>query len=772
MKQYFAGKAGVRYCALAVLIVLAIIMPVSGAYSVVNTSIGKGATVFIGEQGLDLTPAISAITISWGQEPLSIGWWASAANIGTTAPTVTIPLTNPSNFLVSPATFGGYYGNWYAINAYGTVNATAPFMIVKDPQLSLDIWDFSQNPAQGGTSVSGKSVVQGDFLGFKIGTNMDAAINQPSRTSAGFPNTRWADIKVKTPEGNTLTSLLSASGTAIPLNGQSVNTPSWIWGGYAAGGSAGNWSTAALDSYGLAAYPPGTYSVLVESRMNGMYDNYLNAGAAYTGKTVSETRTVTIVPNSVEITANKDSVYRTKPFSVTITGRASTQYHLWVKGTSTMTGGVDDQPPMFAKFQAGVSQDVFTGTLGAIGCEPNLISYVSGTGGNAGGYCFLNSGSSSIMGTVWADVAHGNTPETRVILGNGTALYANVTTSNAGTRTIEFVTTSWTKPQKYTIHVEQNFSFGSNLIYKTDEVDVLVEKDAITIATSGNQIYPIGDEIQISGTSTGRQVVYLFVTGPGLPAEGAQMQSANPKSTPIVNGVPTSFAQASVLGDNTWNLKWKTGGKTLDPGIYTIFAASDPVDAQHLVNTSGYASVSILLTNQSLAQFIPLYSGWNFVSTPKKLANGNNTAAIFTTVDTAGHSIYLYNASEQSWHVMAITDKVQPLDGIWIYSNNTAYANLVFDSSPMQTPPTKSLSAGWNAIGFSSTTATSASTALNSVQTKWSTVIGFDARQQRYDSSIIRGSTDPSHGDQQNMYPERGYWLYMTEAGTLGAISA
>jgi hypothetical protein len=73
-------------------------------------------------------------------------------------------------------------------------------MIVRDPQLSVDIWDLSQSTASGGMSVSGKSVVQGDFLGFKIGTNMDTAVASTQRTGQG---TGWADIKVKTEQGNT-----------------------------------------------------------------------------------------------------------------------------------------------------------------------------------------------------------------------------------------------------------------------------------------------------------------------------------------------------------------------------------------------------------------------------------------------------------------------------------------------------------------------------------------------------------------------------------------
>ena len=61
---------------------------------------------------------------------------------------------------------------------------------------------------------------------------------------------------------------------------------------------------------------------------------------------VFQTVTISLVSNTVKIEANKDSVVRSKPFSVTITGKPATVYHVWVKGTSNLAGGLDGQPPM------------------------------------------------------------------------------------------------------------------------------------------------------------------------------------------------------------------------------------------------------------------------------------------------------------------------------------------------------------------------------------------------------------------------------------------
>ena len=86
-----------------------------------------------------------------------------------------------------------------------------------------------------------------------------------------------------------------------------------------------------------------------------MNTNYLSGSAAYTGRTVSETKTITLVSDTVSITANKDSVVRTKPFSVTVTGKPSTYYNVWIKSTDNMNiDAYDGAPPIVTKFQDNV----------------------------------------------------------------------------------------------------------------------------------------------------------------------------------------------------------------------------------------------------------------------------------------------------------------------------------------------------------------------------------------------------------------------------------
>ena len=186
------------------LFVLIAITPVS-AVTTTNyngNAIDAGATVFIGEQNLNLTHAMNEVIYgvpgpqangTYDSVPIAtkIGWWASAAAIGTTAPTKSIdigPATTAgryTNFQVAPADFVGYTGNWYLLQSdgmtpYPGAGVYNAVMNVQDPVLSVGVWDFFQ-----GENVNGMSVPQGEPLGVLINTNMYVA------TFSSRNNTVW-----------------------------------------------------------------------------------------------------------------------------------------------------------------------------------------------------------------------------------------------------------------------------------------------------------------------------------------------------------------------------------------------------------------------------------------------------------------------------------------------------------------------------------------------------------------------------------------------------
>jgi len=59
MKVHADGEIYYRFCVIVALFLGVAAIPAAGAFYTVNTSIHHGATVYIGEQGLDLTPALA-----------------------------------------------------------------------------------------------------------------------------------------------------------------------------------------------------------------------------------------------------------------------------------------------------------------------------------------------------------------------------------------------------------------------------------------------------------------------------------------------------------------------------------------------------------------------------------------------------------------------------------------------------------------------------------------------------------------------------------------
>ena len=223
------------------------------------------------------------------------------------------------------------------------------------------------------------------------------------------------------------------------------------------------------------------------------------------------------------------------------------------------------------------------------------------------------------------------------------------------------------------------------------------------------------------------------------------------------------------FGDSATSTEQNPTHTYTNPGTYTVnLTVTNAVgssSATQTITVTGYGD-----TEPGETGTLTLYSGWNFISTPKRLFAGANTFAIFSGVDTAGHTILYYDGTN-GWKTMTFTDIFQPLDGVWIYANETCTIPLTFAAGEPVTPPEKDLVKGWNAIGFTGTSPRSAAETLLSVEDYWTTLIGFDAQKQDYQISILRGASG-RHGEARPMYPMQGYWLYMTDAETLGAVGA
>ena len=153
--------------ALAIFVLLAI-LPVSAA-TANATNISQGATVFVGESGLNIDAALSINNPAVGEAPM-IAWFPSTAQLTATTPEKTITMTGGNNrsFYVNPADFATRTGNWYCwTNSPGLQVGTAGLAFtVADPQMDIKVWDLDQDK-----DVTGKSVPAGQKLTFRIETN-------------------------------------------------------------------------------------------------------------------------------------------------------------------------------------------------------------------------------------------------------------------------------------------------------------------------------------------------------------------------------------------------------------------------------------------------------------------------------------------------------------------------------------------------------------------------------------------------------------------------
>ncbi len=287
----------------------------------------------------------------------------------------------------------------------------------------------------------------------------------------------------------------------------------------------------------------------------------------------------------------------------------------------------------------------------------------------------------------------------------------------------------------------------------------LVEEPYIQIDPIGNKT---ADSIfTISGTTNlavGNTLI-VEVTPAALPSGTATDFSNYAGIVAIQRGQTT----------NTWSFAVNGAGFRPDQYIAKVEAIEASMTATALFNV--FEGDVIPPSDPSSSGNLTLFPGWNFVSVPRPLAAGNNTAMIFAGVKTDNRSVLWYNAAVGEWEPFTATDQIKPLDGIWIYSAGSATVPLTFSTDPLLPPEERTLSAGWNTVGTTGTAPATARDTFYSVNAGWTTLIGFDAANQIPETGIINGGSG-AYSDTRSVYSGKGYWLYMTVPGTLCAIGA
>jgi len=194
-----------------------------------------GETVFLGEEGLDIT----ATGVMSGDQ---IGWWAPGSS-RTAEPNELVTISSAESFYVSPSLFAGKEGLWYK-----WPEGTLVFH-VKKPQIAIRVYDETAD-----FDATGKWIPRGDIVSFRISSNVYEA--QSRGESDG-----QADITLISPDGAKYSSVSGPSGTfrltQIPLTSSLTSTgPVWSTGGV----------------------PTGRWTVQAEISMNRIKDNLPEIG--------------------------------------------------------------------------------------------------------------------------------------------------------------------------------------------------------------------------------------------------------------------------------------------------------------------------------------------------------------------------------------------------------------------------------------------------------------------------------------------------------------
>jgi hypothetical protein len=294
-----------KWACLGLLAMIILAFPVGAA---VNT-ISAGDSVFIGEEGLDISGQVPAVT--------TIGWWSPTSTIGASEPDYKISISDPRNVYISQTEFSSRTGPWYSYPG------RLPVFNVVDPYLIIKIEDTTVN-----VDVTGKWVPRLDEVRFRIETNL----NDMSRRLAnpGAPVT----IKFQTPDGSTLSSLINKAGNSNSLD-VSVTTSPFVTGNF--------WDT------GNSQYKSGTYVVWAECNANHMKDNYNQEG-----KTVSLKRNLVMQDQNPLISAY---VPTASPTTIQVTTIPATQQ------TTVVTPVIPTTLPATASPSATISQETGQSTV-------------------------------------------------------------------------------------------------------------------------------------------------------------------------------------------------------------------------------------------------------------------------------------------------------------------------------------------------------------------------------------------------------------------------
>ncbi|OPY35365.1 MAG: hypothetical protein A4E35_02428 [Methanoregula sp. PtaU1.Bin051] len=123
----------------------------------------------------------------------------------------------------------------------------------------------------------------------------------------------------------------------------------------------------------------------------------------------------------------------------------------------------------------------------------------------------------------------------------------------------------------------------------------------------------LGDTITIRGASYTSDRMYLFFTGPGLPANGVTLTDITQRAD------QGQFTMVDVADDQTWSYRWDTSrlSSVIDPGTYIVYASTQPVDRSALGGSSTYKTLEVWLKDPHTSK-VSISGGTSYTMNPRE----------------------------------------------------------------------------------------------------------------------------------------------------------
>ena len=479
-------------------------------------------------------------------------------------------------FYLTEAVVNGQYGTYEVTDSAG---ANLQTLNIWYPELSIE----AELAASKGDSIDGKTINKDTYVNFLI----NAPKVGPAFVAAGDEAT--AKIVFTTPASGKTTEFGNVD-FKVPLTGaQTLANPNPVM--------AGNDATA------------GTWTAQAEYTSPDAFSDYAKK---------SNTISFTLQSSTLTITAAKDSVVRSNPFTVTISGESLHQYAVYLETPSN-----NEVNPTLQGGQVGFQGTYPEQSIPAAGYTLGYYD-VAGVQVSAPGEIFYDGYLPAIGGVFKTDAS--------------------------GKRTIQFNTDKTTEDKTYTVKVSDLIQDAfSEMIFDAsnyDKVKVKVEKGAVTIAASGDGSYYIGDEIKLTGTNTDSTDVFLFITGQNLAENGILVKALPDKVAAKENGQPVA-----VKTDNTWEYKWDTSKIALDTGAYTIYATSRLTNGKSsepaLINSAAAQNYGTLMTVGGTSGYYAVkLSDSEYATVSVNLKQPFLSAVPSGTIVAKGDKIYIRGTAE------------------------------------------------------------------------------------------------------------------------------